>query len=229
MELVSRHLAFAKSIAIRYRGKAESLEDLLQVASLGLVLAVDRYDPEKGIPFVAFASPTIHGELKRHFRDRVSNIRVPRALYDRIGQMERMMKELRASLNHEPTTKDIARALGCEERQIDEARVAAGTRNPIPIVSDPQEEDANEEKIGLTDDGYHAAEVRMVVESAIAALNPEDRNLISLRFEEELTQNQIAERVGCSQMHVSRRLRSILESMAQTSSTSWTGNQPADA
>lgn len=218
MELVSRHMAFARSIAIRYRGKAESFEDLVQVASLGLVLSVDRFDPGKGIPFVAFASPTIHGELKRHFRDRVSNVRLPRAIYERIGQIERAIKDLRSSLNHEPTTGEIARVIGCEEQQIEEARLAAGNRNPVPIVNDRQEDDSNEERIGHTDDGFDAVENKILAQTAIAELDQDDRHLVLLRFRDELTQTEIAERIGCSQMHVSRRLRSVLDEMSNMTS-----------
>ena len=102
-ELVNRYLAFAKSVALRYRSNAESLDDLVQVASLGLVNAVNRFDPSRGVPFIAFASPTITGELKRHFRDRTSMMRIPRSLYDRIGQIDFVVAELTSRLNREPT------------------------------------------------------------------------------------------------------------------------------
>lgn len=219
LELVNRHIAFAKAIAVRYRGKAESLEDLIQVANLGLVLSVDRFDPGKGIPFLGFASPTIHGELKRHFRDRVSNIRVPRAIYERIGQIERAIKDLRSTLSHEPTTSEIARAIGCREQQIEEAMLAAGSRNPVPIDSDRQDDGSNEEKIGHSDGGFDAVENRILAQSAIDELDQDDRQLVLLRFRDELTQNEIAEQIGCSQMHVSRRLRSVLDEMGALAST----------
>src|SRR5215204_2171314 len=114
-ELVKRNLPFAKRLALRYRGASESLDDLLQVASLGLVNAVDRFDPERGIPFTAFASPTILGELKRHFRDRVWTVRVPRGLHDRMAEVDKAIAELTEDLQRSPSVGEIAGRLELEE------------------------------------------------------------------------------------------------------------------
>jgi len=215
-ELAHRYLAYAKSIGIRYRGQAESIDDLIQVASVGLMNAIERYDPARGIPFVAFASPTIHGELKRHFRDRVSTLKVPRGIYDRIGVMERVLADLRTSLAHEPSITEIAEAMECSEDDVLEARQATLARNPDGFTDSPDDESgskAQEDHLGKDDEGYRLAEDRIITGQALGLLNKDDRSMVLLRFRDELTQSQIADRIGCSQMQVSRRLRSILDSM----------------
>src|ERR1700759_2748340 len=110
-ELVRRYLPFAKNLALRYRGASESFDDLLQVASLGLVNAIDRFDPARGTPFAAFASPTILGELKRHFRDRVWTVRVPRGLHDRMAEVEKATTTLTVELQRSPSVNEIAKKL----------------------------------------------------------------------------------------------------------------------
>lgn len=212
-ELADRYLAFAKSIAMKYRGKAESTEDLVQVASLGLMYAIKRFDPSKGVPFVGFASPTIHGELRRHFRDRVSTMRVPRDLYDRIGQMQATIADLRTTLSHEPESAEIAELMECSVEEVDEAREASASRNPVPLSAPSDDEAAIEDHVGAVDGRFEKSEERMVTGDALDALDDEDRELLVLRYKEEMTQTEIAERVGCSQMQISRRLRSILDTM----------------
>lgn len=216
-ELASRFLAFAKSIAVRYRGKAEALDDLVQVASVGLMNAIERYDPDKGIPFLAFASPTIHGELKRHFRDRVSTMKVPRSVYDRIGQMDSIVADLRTSLSHEPTSEEIADAMSCSREDVLEAREATQTRNPVGFGSGTDGDDRmTEEHLGTVDDGFEKSEDRIVAAEALGELDRDSREIVVMRFRDDMTQNEMADRLGCSQMQVSRRIRAILERMNQT-------------
>jgi RNA polymerase sigma-B factor len=216
-ELVSRYLAFAKSVAVRYRSQAESLDDLVQVASLGLVNAVNRFDPERGVPFIAFASPTITGELKRHFRDRTSAMRLPRSLYDRIGQIDIVVSDLTNQLNREPTVTEIAAEMNCPEEEIFEAFEAGHNRHPISLDqgSSTSEEDQSSpaEWLGREDASFDTAESRIMLRAAMDGLNPEERMVIRLRFRDELTQSEIAEKIGHSQMHVSRMLRRILDRM----------------
>lgn len=212
-KLALRFMSQAKRTALRYQGQAEPLEDLIQVANLGLMSAIERFDPSRGIPFAAFASPTIHGELKRHFRDRVSTMRVPRAVYERIGDVESVVADLRSSLAREPSTSEIAEAMGCAEEDVLEAREAAQVRNPVGFGEsheDDEHDGPTEEHLGTEDDGYELAEDRLVTGEALQELDPRDRAIVTLRFREELTQSQIAERLDCSQMQVSRRLKSIL-------------------
>jgi RNA polymerase sigma-B factor len=212
-ELVGRFVPFAKSIALRYNGRAESLDDLIQVANLGLMKAIDRFDPGKGHPFMAFASSTINGELKRHFRDRVSTVKLPRSIYERIGEIESVASDLRNSLGREPTTTEIAGYIRCPEEEVDEAVGAATARNPTPLQYEDEDEDGRvlEEHIGTVDDGFELTEDRIAVGEAVGRLGPADRSLLRMRFEEELPQREIGERLGCSQMQVSRRLRRVLD------------------
>jgi RNA polymerase sigma-B factor len=215
-ELADRFLAYAKSIALRYRSQAESLDDLVQVASVGLMNAIERYDPARGLPFVAFASPTINGELKRHFRDRVSTMKVPRAVYERIGVMEKVVADLRSGLSHEPSNAEIAKAMGCSEGDLREAQEATQVRNPSGLSEGSDEQDrTTEERFGFEDEGFGKVEDRLVTGDALKRLSDRDRAIVTLRFRDELSQAQIAESLGCSQMQISRRLRSILDSLHQ--------------
>ena len=216
-ELVNRYLAFAKSVAIRYRSQSESLDDLVQVASLGLVNAVKRFDPERGVPFIAFASPTITGELKRHFRDRTSAMRLPRSLYDRIGQIDTVVSDLTSQLNREPSVIEIADEMGCPVEEVVEAFEAGHNRHPVSLDQTPGTSEGDQsspaEWLGFEDSDFETAENRIMLRAAMDELSGEEQMVVQLRFREELTQSEIAERIGHSQMHVSRMLRRILDRM----------------
>jgi len=214
-ELVNRYLAFAKSVAVRFRSQAESLDDLVQVASLGLVNAVNRFDPDRGVPFIAFASPTITGELKRHFRDRTSALRLPRSLYDRIGQIDIVVGDLTNRLSREPSLSEIAVEMGCPETDITEAWEAGHNRHPVSLDQSlgtgEDESSSPAEWLGAIDSSFETAERRIMLRNAMSDLSQEERVVIYLRFRDELTQSEIADRIGHSQMHVSRMLRRILD------------------
>lgn len=218
-ELVNRYLAFAKSVALRYRSQAESLDDLVQVASLGLVNAVTRFDPSRGVPFIAFASPTITGEIKRHFRDRTSAMRLPRSLYDRIGQIDSVVSDLTSQLNREPCSAEIAAEMNCPVQEIAEAFEASHNRHPVSLDHSPgsSEETTGSpaEWLGRDDAHFETAESRIMLSAAMQDLSGEEQMVVRLRFREELTQSEIAERIGHSQMHVSRMLRRILDRMGE--------------
>jgi RNA polymerase sigma-B factor len=212
--LVRRYMPFAKRLALRYRGASESFDDLLQVANLGLVNAVDRFDPERGIPFTAFASPTILGELKRHFRDRVWTVRVPRGLHDRMAEVDKAITELTKKLQRSPSVGEIAERLGVEQTDVLEVMEANHNRRPLsldrPAGSDDPDESAPAEWIGEEDGAYELVEGRIALDSALPHLDERERLVLRLRFAEDMTQSQIAERIGHSQMHVSRILRRAL-------------------
>lgn len=212
-EIANRFMPFAKSIALRYTSTAEPTDDLIQVASVGLMNAIKRYDPDSGHPFVAFASPTIHGELKRHFRDRVSGLRLPRGVYERVGRIEIVISNLRGELGREPTTTEIAESMQISELEVEEAREAVDSRHPKPLKRDEDGDEAGglEEHLGIVDQGFDLAEERIAVSEALSQLDAEDRTIILLRFWDELSQSEIADRVGCSQMQISRKLRQILD------------------
>lgn len=216
-ELLNRYLAYAKSIAMKFRSQAESLDDLVQVASLGLVNAVNRYDPSRGIPFVAFASPTITGELKRHFRDHTSAMRIPRSLYDRIGQVDSTVGELTNQLSREPSVTEIAAEMQADEDEVIEAFEASRNRHPMsldqPAPSGDRDATPPTEWLGADDGNLELIEERMLLHEAVKDLSEQERRVLTMRFRDELTQSEIAKRIGRSQMHVSRMLRRILDRM----------------
>ena len=213
-ELVRRNMDFARRLALRYRGASESFDDLLQVAHLGLLNAVDRFDPERGIPFAAFASPTILGELKRHFRDRVWTVRVPRGLHDRLAEVDKAITELTKKLQRSPSVGEIAEQLEVEQTDVLEVMEANHNRRPLsldrPAGSEDTEESAPSEWIGEEDEAFELIEGRIALDAALPYLDDRERLVLRLRFAEDMTQSQIAERIGHSQMHVSRILRRAL-------------------
>ncbi|MCO5315001.1 MAG: sigma-70 family RNA polymerase sigma factor [Solirubrobacterales bacterium] len=216
-ELAERYLAYAKSIAMKFRSGSESFDDLVQVASLGLVNAINRFDPDRGIPFIAFASPTITGELKRHFRDRNSTMHIPRSLYDRIGKVDATALALTAELNREPTPAEIADEMDTKEHDVIEAIDASQNRHPVSLDRPPASASHDglspAEWLGGDDRNFELTEERILLQEVLEELSDHERMVVRLRFREELTQTEIADRIGRSQMHVSRLLRRILDTL----------------
>lgn len=212
-ELVRRYLPFAKNLALRYRGASESFDDLLQVANLGLVNAIDRFEPARGTPFAAFASPTILGELKRHFRDRVWTVRVPRGLHDRMAEVDKATTELTVQLQRSPSVGEIAERLQIDPADVLEVLEANHNRRPLSLdrpLGDEEESPASE-WIGDEDEGFELVEDKLTLEGVLPQLDERERLILKLRFVDDMTQSQIAERIGHSQMHVSRILRRTLD------------------
>src|SRR3954453_21074121 len=175
-ELVRRNMAFAKRLALRYRGASESFDDLLQVANLGLLNAIDRFDPERGIPFTAFASPTLLGELKRHFRDRVWTVRVPRGLHDRMAEVDKAITQLTKELQRSPSVGEIADRLEVEQTDVLEGMEAnPNPRPPLaldrPAGRDESDESAPTEWIGEEDEAFELVEGRIALDSALPFLD----------------------------------------------------------
>lgn len=218
-ELVELYMPFAKRLALRYRGASESFDDLLQVANVGLLNAIDRFDPERGIPFTAFASPTVLGELKRHFRDRVWTVRVPRGLHDRMAEVEKAITELTKKLQRSPSVGEIAARLELEQTEVLEVLEANHNRRPLsldrPAGGEDSEESSPSEWVGSEDEAFELVEGRMALEDALPVLDERERLVLRLRFAEDMTQSQIAERIGHSQMHVSRILRRALDKIRE--------------
>ncbi len=213
-ELVRRYLPFARNLALRYRGASESFDDLLQVANLGLVNAIDRFDPGRGTPFAAFAAPTILGELKRHFRDRVWTVRVPRGLHDRMADVDKAISALTVELQRSPSVGEIAAKLEVHPTDVLEVLEANHNRRPLSLdrpVGGEDEESPASEWVGGEDENFELVEDKMALEGALPHLDERERLVLRLRFVEDMTQSQIAERIGHSQMHVSRILRRTLE------------------
>jgi len=214
--LIERHLPLARSLAGRYRYTPQPLEDLEQVASLALVKAVDRFDPAWGSAFAAYAIPTILGELKRHLRDASWAVHVPRALKERVLVVERAERLLSVRLGRAPTAQQLAAEAGMSVEQILEALAARVAHDALPIEppeASPTEREppAVDAALATPDDFRETVENRLLVSSALRRLPARERTILRLRFAEGLTQSEIAERVGLSQMYVSRLLRATLE------------------
>lgn len=222
-EIVRRFLPFARSLAMRYSGGVEPTEDLVQVASLGLVAALQRFDPDRGVPFAAFAGPTILGELRRHFRDRVWTLRVPRGLQERIRDVETAIAKLSHELERSPTVAEIAELLDITEADVLESFEATVARRTVSLDQPSPAGDASDqapigERIGGDDPGYELVEDREAIEASAGILDETEREILRLRFEEDMTQSKIAEQVGYSQMHVSRILRRALGKLREAAS-----------
>ncbi len=211
--LVEQHMGLAEHLARRYRNRGQSSEDLSQVALLGLVKAVDRFDPYRGLAFTTFATPTILGELKRHFRDRAWTVHVPRQVQEQILAVTRSLQELQQALGRSPTVAETARTAGLSEEDVLEAmeasRVLAVGSLDAPLTSDPASGTVGE-RLGFDETGHEAVEHRMLVETLVDVLPTREREIIRLRFYEGLSQSQIGDRLGVSQMHVSRLLARTL-------------------
>lgn len=219
-ELVRRFLPFARSLALRYSGGGEPSDDLVQVASVGLIAAIDRFDPDRGVPFAAFAAPTILGELRRHFRDRVWTLRVPRGLQERIRSVEEAITKLSNDLERSPTIKEIAEQLELTEPEVLEALEASDVRRTVsldhPVGGDDGGDASVADRIGAYDPEFDRVEERAALRSGFRVLSDLEREVLRLRFVEDLTQSRIASEVGYSQMHVSRILRRALDRMRDT-------------
>ena len=220
--LVERYLPLARHVAARYRGGSEPMEDLEQVASLALVKAIDRFDPERGASFSSYAVPTITGELRRHFRDYTWALRVPRDLQELAVKVGKAESALQLELGRIPTAAEVADRLDCSVEQLLEARDANGanrmTSIDAPVSSDDDEGASLADRLGAEDDGLAGVERALTVDSALEALDDRAREILRLRFHEELTQAAIGQRVGLSQMHVSRLIRQALETLRAASS-----------
>ena len=208
---MQRFLPLARQLARRYQRGGEQLDDLIQVASLGLLKAIDRFDPERETAFSSFAVPTILGELKRHFRDKGWSVRVPRDLQEMAVRVERVADEMSRELGRAPTPGEIAERTGATLEQVLEAREAAGAYRAVsldrPRSDDEDEGDSFADAFGVEDPGFGLAEDAATVDRLMSVLSEREREVLRLRFEEDLTQSEIGQRVGVSQMHVSRLIR----------------------
>ncbi|MDX6468971.1 MAG: polymerase sigma-B factor [Gaiellaceae bacterium] len=217
-DLVERLLPLARSLALRFSHSGESVDDLMQVAALGLVKAIDRFDPDRGFAFTSFATPTILGELRRHLRDTAWALRVPRELQERALVVSRAAGELTGTLGRPPTASELSAHTGLSVEDVVEARAAGTARHAVSIyrpLSDGEDEPLAD-MLGADDPAFAAMDDALTSERLLASLPPREREILRLRYQEELTQWQIGERVGCSQMHVSRLIRQSLRRLRET-------------
>jgi RNA polymerase sigma-B factor len=213
-ELVERFLPLARDLALRYSYTDEPYDDLLQVASLGLIKAIDRFEPGRGTKFTSYAAPTILGELKRHFRDKGWSLHVPRDLQERTLAVTRESEVLSKQLGRSPSVREVAAALGCTTEEVLEAQEAAASYEAAsldaPAARDDDESASLVDLLGGEDPSYELVDDRQAIASTWKALPEVEREVLELRFLHDLTQREIGERIGYSQMHVSRLLRRAL-------------------
>jgi RNA polymerase sigma-B factor len=214
--MVERYLPLVRSVASRYAGRGEPLEDLVQVGSIGLVLALDRFDVERGTKFTTYAVPTIVGEIQRHFRDRAWALHVPRRMKELSLRVARVLEASTADLGRSPTIAELAATLELDEDEVVEALEtyrAYSTRSLSQPLGPGGDEETMEDVLGETEPGYEEVEQGTLLETGLDALDDRERTIVELRFFEGLTQSEIAARIGISQMHVSRLLRRALVTM----------------
>jgi len=213
--LIERYMPLARSLALRYRRASEPLDDLVQVASVGLVKAVDRWDAERGLAFSSYAVPTILGELRRYFRDATWDVRPARDVQELCLSVEEARDALWADIGRSPTVADIAERLHRSEEEIVEALQATEGRSARSLDAPVHEEEGDSatagDMLGTPDAEYERVEAGITIERMTGILDERAREILRLRFQEDMLQSEIAERVGCSQMHVSRIIRASLE------------------
>jgi RNA polymerase sigma-B factor len=213
--LVQRHLPLVRALARRYAGRGEALEDIEQVGAIGLIKAIDRYELSREVALTTYATPNVVGEIKRHFRDKGWAIRVPRALQELNGKMGPTIERLTGKLGRSPSIAEIAAEFQTTPEQVLEAMEAGSAYAPASLSAGPTAEGELDpmETIGTEDLNFERSEQRASLEPALELLPEREREILRMRFEDGLTQTQIAEQVGVSQMHVSRLIRKSLARM----------------
>ena len=208
-------MPLVRALASRYAGRGEPLEDLVQVGSIGLIKAVDRFDVDRGVDFASYAVPTIVGEIRRHFRDKAWAMHVPRRLKELSLRLSRTLDQLTTELGRSPTIAELAAAAGVEEEDAIDAldSMNAYSTRSLHAPFDDDSDDSLSEKLGADELGYAEVEDGAIVDAGLDALDDRERQIVQLRFFHELTQSQIASEIGISQMHVSRLLRRALATM----------------
>ncbi len=214
--LVEAHLGLAHQLARRFGHRGETRDDLVQVASLALIHAVDRFDPDRGFEFSTFATRTVLGELKRHFRDKGWAVRAPRRVQELYLELGTAAEELAQELGHPPTVGELAARTGATEEAVLEA-IEAGQGYRAASIDAPDRQDGSLAlRLGDVDAGFAGAEDHQVLVDALATLPERERVILHLRFVGGLTQSQIAGRIGVSQMHVSRLLAASIARLRES-------------
>jgi RNA polymerase sigma-B factor len=213
-ELVERFLPLARQLARRYQRTNEPLDDLMQVASVGLVKAIDRFDPKRGTAFSTYAVPTILGELKRYFRDSGWAVHVPRGMQERVMKLDTAAQELHRRHGRSPSPKELADELELTEEEVLEAMEAASAYDAVSLEQQKGDQDDSkdtfQDTLGTEEERYELVEYGAAIAPTLKALSARERLILHLRFVEDLTQSEIAARIGVSQMHVSRLIRRSL-------------------
>ncbi len=213
-QLIVNHLNLVRFLASKFKNRGESLEDLVQVGTIGLIKAIDRFEPDRGLEFTTYATPTIMGEIKRHFRDKGWSVRVPRRLQELSAKVNQVTDELTNQLQRSPSVEEIAEHLGTTVDEVLEAMESSSAYSSVPLEGGGATEDEESPSVidhyATEDADLAASDDRIVLEEAIADFSPRERDVIHMRFVDGLTQVEIAERLGVSQVQVSRLLRRTL-------------------
>ena len=223
--LIEQYLPLVRSLARRYSYRGEQLEDLVQVGCIGLIKAIDRFDIDRGVELTTYATPNIIGEIKRHFRDKGWSVRVPRGLQELNVRLSHLVEELTVQLERSPTIAELGKAAGVEEEEVLEALESGQAYATLSLSatggggSDDGSELDPLESLGELEHEYEVSEDRAVLAPGLRALDERERRILHLRFFEGLTQSQIAQQVGISQMHVSRLIRRALEKIREEIAT----------
>jgi RNA polymerase sigma-B factor len=214
--LIEQYLPLVRSLARRYSYRGEQLEDLVQVGCIGLIKAIDRFDVDRGVELTTYATPNIIGEIKRHFRDKGWSVRVPRGLQELNVRLSHLVEDLTVQLERSPTIAELAKAAGVQEEEVLEAlesgQAYATLSLSAPTGGGEEGSDLDPlESLGELEHEYEVSEDRAVLAPGLRVLDERERRILHLRFFEGLTQSQIAQQVGISQMHVSRLIRRALD------------------
>jgi RNA polymerase sigma-B factor len=213
-ELIERHIAFVRRLAQRYTRRGEQLDDLTQVGCVGLIKAIDRFDGGYGASLTTYAAPNVLGEIKRHFRDRGWSVRVPREVQELNVKLTRVIDELTVKLARSPSVDEMAAATSTKPEQVLEALESSAAYSTLSLSDRPESDDEAQspmDVLGEEDEAFGRSEERMTLATGIRRLHGRERAILHLRFFEGLTQSEIADRVGISQMHVSRLIRDSLD------------------
>lgn len=213
-QLIVSHLNLVRFLAAKFINRGEPLDDLIQVGTVGLIKAIDRFEPDRGLEFTTYATPTIMGELKRHFRDKGWSVRVPRRLQELSAKVNQASDELTAELQRSPSVDELAERLGASVDEVLEAMESAGAYTAISLESPSSDEEDSPtilERYVQEDSDFTALTDRMMLEEILSSFSEREQEIIRMRFEEGLTQVEIAERLGISQVQVSRLLKKTLE------------------
>jgi len=218
-QLIERYMSLVRSLARRYAYRGEQLDDLVQIGAIGLIKAIDRFDLERGVELTTYATPNIIGEIKRHFRDKGWSVRVPRGLQELNVQVTKLIEQLTVQLGRSPTIPELAKAAGVEEEQVLEALESGRAYTSVSLSTGGGSDEDGEldplESLGTIEHEYEISEDRAVLAPGFKVLDERERKILHLRFFSGLTQSQIAEQIGISQMHVSRLIRRSLEKIRE--------------
>ncbi len=213
--LVHLHLPLVEHCARRFRNRGEPFEDLVQVGTIGLIKSIDRFDTDRGVEFSTYATPTIIGEIKRYFRDKGWAIRVPRRLQELRMQIAATSAELTQSLGRSPTPRELAETIGCSVEEIVEGIESSNAYSTLSLDASDDADDSGSilDTLGIDDEGLEHVEIRESIKPLLDQLDAREKKILLLRFFKNMTQSQIAEEIGVSQMHVSRLLTRTLDQL----------------